>query len=235
MTEIKLKYGCNPYQKTARLLIDREPSPLQILNGNPGYINFLDAFSAWQLVKELASATSKTAAASFKHTSPAGAAITKPLTLEFLESQFIKPDDFSDAACAYIRARSCDRLSSFGDAVAVSCTVDRSLAKFLKNQVSNLIIAPAYDESALEILKSKQKGSYLILQIDKDYEPSALEKREFYGFTLLQDYNAAKIKKNLFNSIVSQNKKLSPAMIENLLVATITLKYTMIKFHLSGL
>ncbi len=215
---IHLKYGCNPHQGQATLAGDG----LQILNGTLGYINLLDALGAWQLVKELKSATGIASAASFKHLSPAGAAIAKPLDDTYCRSQFRTNTQLSSVATAYVRARGGDRMCSFGDAAAVSDPVDLSLAQVLQGEVSDLIIAPAYDPEALRILKRKKRGNYLILQMDPEYEPPALERRELYGFEFVPERNTAAITPQTFGSGVD----LSEAEVENLLVATIALKYT---------
>ena len=224
--EYKLRYGCNPHQKNAKFVIDRDPSPLKILNGNPGYINILDTLSAWQLVKELDDATGKASATSFKHVSPAGAAISGVLTGEFRKSQFITVDDLSPVATAYARARGGDRMCSYGDAAAVSRTVDLSLARLMKLEAIDSVIAPGYEPKALELLKTKKKGNLLLIKIKPDYEPDELEKRTFYGFQLLQNRNNRKISHKLFENIVSSNTDISPEEIESLIVATISLKYT---------
>jgi len=223
---LELKYGCNPYQKNANVLFNSPVSPLKVLNGTPSYINILDALAAWQLVKELKAATGIASAASFKHVSPAGAAIAKELDSTFLKSQFISETNLSPVSTAYIRARGGDRMCAFGDAAAVSETVDVSLANIIKSEVSDLIIAPSYDPEALNILKSKKKGSYLILQIDPAYEPGDIESKTVYGFTLQQSRNKATIDKNLFNTIVTANKNMSTEALQSLIVATIALKYT---------
>jgi len=223
---LELKYGCNPYQKNANVLFNSPVSPLKVLNGTPSYINILDALAAWQLVKELKAATGIASAASFKHVSPAGAAIAKQLDSTFLKSQFISETNLSPVSTAYIRARGGDRMCAFGDAAAVSETVDVSLANIIKSEVSDLIIAPDYDPEALKILKSKKKGSYLILQIDPAYEPADIESKTVYGFTLQQSRNKATIDKNLFNTIVTANKNMSTEALQSLIVATIALKYT---------
>jgi AICAR transformylase/IMP cyclohydrolase PurH len=222
---LELKYGCNPHQKNARVIFDGVP-PLKVLNGTPSYINILDAIAAWQLVKELKAATGIASAASFKHVSPAGAAIAKPLDSTFLKSQFVSQGNLSPASTAYLRARGGDRMCAFGDAAAVSETVDVSLANILKSEVSDLIIAPAYDPEALEILKAKKKGGYLILQMDKDYEPSEMETKCIYGITLQQPRNTALIDKDFFNNIITVNKNVSDEALQSLIVATIALKYT---------
>jgi AICAR transformylase/IMP cyclohydrolase PurH len=227
MSELELKYGCNPHQKNAKVTFDGV-SPLKVLNGTPSYINILDAMAAWQLVKELKAATGKASAASFKHVSPAGAAIAKPLDEAFLKSQFVTETNLSPVSTAYLRARGGDRLCAFGDAAAVSDKVDVTLANILKSEVSDLIIAPAYDADALEILKAKKKGGYLVLQIDADYEPGNLETKDVFGFTVQQARNKAIINKEFFNanSISTNNKVVTDNALESLLVATIALKYT---------
>jgi len=222
---IDLKYGCNPHQKPAQMQLP-DPSPLAILNGTPSMINILDALGAWQLARELKLATGLPGAASFKHTSPAGAAIARPLDEAFLASQFLSKEDLSPAAQAYVRARGGDRMCSFGDVAAVSEIVDESLARVLKREVSDLIIAPGYEPRALQSLKEKKKGSFLILQIDPDYEPPALESRQLFGFTLQQKRNDAKIVADLFKSPVTQKKEISAEALETLIVATVALKYT---------
>lgn len=223
--KLELKYGCNPHQKPAYLAFAGETSPLTVLNGAPGYINLLDAINAWQLVKELRAATGQPSAASFKHVSPAGAAIARPLTEAFIKSQMLRDTDLSPVATAYARARGADRMSSFGDAAAVSDTVDLSLAKLLSREVSDLIIAPSYEPDALELLKSKRNGSYLILQMDPDFEPPEIETRDVLGFTLSQCRNDAEITRDTFANVVSGDTP--PAdVLDTLIVATIALKYT---------
>jgi AICAR transformylase/IMP cyclohydrolase PurH len=222
----ELKYGCNPHQKPAYLSFDGDPSPLQALNGTPGYINVLDALGGWQLVRELRRATGKPSAASFKHVSPAGAAIARPLNEEFLKSQMLPDEPLSPVATAYARARGGDRMSSFGDAIAVSDPVDVSLVRLIRREVSDLIIAPGYEPEALEILKSKRGGGYRILQIDPDYEPPEMESRDVFGFTLEQLRNTATIDADLFRNIVSKAKEVPEDVLETLIVATIALKYT---------
>jgi AICAR transformylase/IMP cyclohydrolase PurH len=216
MSRITLKYGINPHQ--AHAVVSHPAEPLTVLNGNPGYINLLDALTAWQLVIEMRAATGKASAASFKHLSPAGAAIEKPLTDDYLASQFLPKRDYSPVATAYARARGGDRMCSFGDAVAVSETVDVSLANLLKAEVSDLIIAPGYEPEALKILAAKKGGNYLVLQMDPAYAPPAIETRELFGFTFEQDRNNAVISAGLFAG--------APAgTVETLVVATLALKY----------
>lgn len=220
-----LKYGLNPHQHPAKLVLP-DPSPLKILNGQPGYINLLDALGAYQLARELKAATGVPGAASFKHTSPAGAAIAKPLTETYLTSQFLNKKDLSPVATAYLRARGGDRMSSFGDVAAVSEIVDVPLANVLRRETSDLLIAPGYEPKALEILKAKKQGGYLILQIDPDYEPPPVERRMLYGFQMEQPRNDTAITQDLFTHIVSADKKLPEDARDTLIVATIALKYT---------
>ena len=225
--EIELKYGCNPHQGQAKLIVpDTEPPPLVMLNGKPGYINLLDALGAWQLVRELRQATGKPGAASFKHVSPAGAAIARPLEEAFRKGQFLEDEELSPVATAYVRARGGDRMSSFGDVAAVSDTVDVSLAKVLAREVSDLIVAPGYEPEALEILKAKRGGKFLVLQADPDYEPPAVESRQLYGFTLQQERNAARITTDMFAKAVTPGATVPEDIAETLAVATISLKYT---------
>ncbi|MDD3294834.1 MAG: phosphoribosylaminoimidazolecarboxamide formyltransferase [Geobacteraceae bacterium] len=223
--EIELKYGCNDHQAPA-CLVAPDNSDFQVLNGKPSYINILDALGAWQLARELKMATGKPGAASFKHTSPAGAAIAGPLSDTYRASQFLSSGDLSSVATAYVRARGGDRMCSFGDVVAVSDVVDLSLARILKTEVSDLIIAPGFEPAALEILKAKKQGTYLVLQIDPDYEPPEIEQREVFGFTLQQKRNTVRISEALFRNVVTTNKTIQPDMMESLIVATIALKYT---------
>lgn len=222
---LELKYGCNPHQKPARLLFEGEPSPLQVLNGTPGYINLLDAFGAWQLVRDMRRATGLPSAASFKHVSPAGAAVARPLSEEFGRSQMLPQEELSPVATAYARARGGDRMSSFGDAVAVSDVVDVSLARLLKREVSDLIIAPGYDAEALRILQSKKAGGYRILQIDPAYEPPEMEGRDVFGFRLEQRRNVARIDADLFRNVVTRRTDIPREAMETLIVATIALCY----------
>ena len=220
---MKLKYGCNPHQKANLTFAGN--SPLQILNGCPGYINILDALSAWQLVKEMKRSTGIASATSFKHVSPAGAAIAKPLDDNFIKSQFIPEGNYSKIATAYIRARSCDRVSSYGDAIAVSEKVDISLANYIKAQVSDLIIAPEYEIEALEILKSKKNGKYLILKINKDYDAPNIEKRTIFGFSLQQETNNIQINETFFKKNLP-NKNIANDALLNLIIGNIVLKHT---------
>ena len=222
---LELKYGCNPHQKPARLLFQGEPSPLQVLNSTPGYINLLDAFGAWQLVRDMRRATGLPSAASFKHVSPAGAAVARPLGDGFRRSQMLPEEELSPVAIAYARARGGDRMSSFGDAVAVSDPVDVSLAQLLKREVSDLIIAPSYDAEALRILQSKKGGGYRILQIDPVYEPPDMEGRDVFGFRLEQRRNTARIDADLFRKVVTRRTDIPREAMETLIVATIALCY----------
>jgi phosphoribosylaminoimidazolecarboxamide formyltransferase/IMP cyclohydrolase len=223
--DIELKYGLNPHQGSARLTISADPSPLTLLNGKPGYINLLDAFGAWQLAKELKAATGLPGAASFKHVSPAGAAIGRPLSDEFRKAAMIGDEEYSPVAAAYLRARGGDRMSSFGDAAAVSDVVDASLARAVAREVSDMIIAPGYEPEALEILRAKKGGNYLVLQIDPGYEPPAVESRDAYGFVLQEQRNTAKITKEMFARTVT-GEPVPDDIQETLAVATIALKYT---------
>ncbi len=226
MSILELKYGCNPHQKNAKVLFGGREMPLKVLNGKPSYINILDALSAWQLVKELKDATGIESAASFKHTSPAGAAIAKPLTETYRKSQFIDTADLSPVSTAYVRARGGDRMCAFGDAAAVSGKADAVLAEILKTEVSDLIIAPGYDPETLKILKTKKNGGYLILEMDPGYDGPEIETRELFGFKLQQNRNTVKIDQNFFKNIVTKNKDLSRDILQTLIVATIALKYT---------
>jgi len=223
--EIKLKYGLNPQQGRARVVMEGA-APLEVVNGNPSYINVLDALQGWQLVRELKEATGKAAAASFKHVSPAGAAVARPLSNEFRRCQFLPQEDLSPVAQAYARARGGDRLSSFGDFVAVSETVDASLARIIAREVGDGIIAPGFDEDALDILKGKVKGAYRIFRIDPSYEPDGVEYRDVFGLRLEEERNTARITPALFEKVVTQKKDIPDDVLETLLVATITLKYT---------
>ncbi|NLE24454.1 MAG: phosphoribosylaminoimidazolecarboxamide formyltransferase [Clostridiaceae bacterium] len=226
MGELIIKYGCNPHQKPSRVYINNGELPFSILNGTPSYINFADALNAWQLVKELKEATGLPAATSFKHVSPAGAAVANPLSDALKKAYHVEGLNLSPVATAYARARGADRVSSFGDFIAISDTVDLDTAKLLSKEVSDGIIAPDYDEEALEILKSKKKGGYVIMKMDPEYKAEEIERREIFGITLEQLRNNAIISKDTFNKIVTQNKDITPEGIRDLLIATITLKYT---------
>jgi len=230
MKEFELKYGCNPNQKPASIsMSDGSELPIEILGGRPGYINFLDAFNSWQLVKELSDATGLPAATSFKHVSPTSAAVAIPMCDVIKKACFvddIEGVDDSAMATAYGRARGTDRMSSFGDWVALSDICDEITASILKREVSDGIIAPGYTEKALDILREKKKGSYNIVKIDKDYIPNPIENKQVYGITFTQGRNDFRIDKTLFNNIVTRNKSLSEEAIRDLMVSLITLKYT---------
>ena len=228
MTELELKYGCNPNQKPARIYRrDGGELPIEVLNGRPGYINFLDAFNSWQLVRELRAATGLPAAASFKHVSPAGAAIGLPLSETERKIYFAEDAAaLTPVACAYIRARGADRLCSYGDWAALSDVCDEATARYLKNEVSDGIIAPGYTPAALEILKSKKKGNYNIVRIDPEYVPAALETRDVFGVTFAQGRSDAEITAALLGNIVTDNKRLPDEAKLDMLTAMITLKYT---------
>ncbi len=228
MKEIQLKYGCNPNQKPSRIyMADGSELPVTVLNGNPGYINFLDAFNGWQLVKELKAATGLPAATSFKHVSPAGAAVGRPLSETLAKIYWV--DDLGELtplAAAYARARGADRMSSFGDFIALSDECDACTARMIKREVSDGVIAPGYSEEALTILKEKKKGGYNVIQIDSDYVPKALEVKDVYGITFEQGRNELHIDKDFFNEVVTQNKELSDDAKMDLAISLITLKYT---------
>ena len=228
MKELALKYGCNPNQKPSRLFMeDGSDLPVTVLNGRPGYINFMDAFNSYQLVKELKEATGLPAAASFKHVSPAGAAVGLPLSDVEKQIYFVEDtQELTPIACAYIRARGADRLCSYGDWAALSDVCDAATAAYLKAEVSDGIIAPGYTEEALAILKTKKKCSYNIIAIDPDYTPDPLERRRIYGVTFEQGRNDLKITKDDLSNIVSQNKDLPESAKIDLVTALITLKYT---------
>ncbi len=225
MKEFELKYGCNPNQKPSRIFMEKGELPIEILSGRPGYINFLDALNSWQLVKELKEALKLPAAASFKHVSPAGAAVGLPLTEE-LKKAYFAPDELSPLACAYARARGTDRMSSFGDWIALSDKCDVSTAMLIKTAVSDGIIAPDYDEEALEILKSKRKGNYNIVKIDPSYKPEPIERKQVFGITFEQGRNEFKIDEALLSNIVTKNKNLPDSAKRDLIISLITLKYT---------
>ena len=228
MKELALKYGCNPNQKPSRLFMeDGGDLPVTVLNGRPGYINFMDAFNSYQLVKELKAATGLPAAASFKHVSPAGAAVGLPLSEVEKQIYFVEDtQELTPIACAYIRARGADRLCSYGDWAALSDICDAATAAYLKAEVSDGIIAPGYTDEALAILKTKKKGNYNVIQIDPDYTPDPVERRRIYGVTFEQGRNNLKITKDELNNIVSQNKDLPESAKIDLVTALITLKYT---------
>ena len=226
MKELELKYGCNPNQKPARVYMKDGELPIQILNGKAGYINLLDAFNSWQLVKELKEATGLPSAASFKHVSPAGAAVYVPLDETLEKIYFTEGLKLSPIAVAYVRARGSDRMSSYGDFAALSDECDESCARYLSREVSDGVIAPSYTKEALEILKKKKKGNYLIIQIDPDYVPNEIETKEVFGITFEQGRNNAKITEDLFEDIPTQNKELPKGAKRDLLISMITLKYT---------
>ncbi len=230
MNEFSLKYGCNPNQKPARIFMaDGGALPVEILNGRPGYINFLDAFNSWQLVKEIKENTGLTAATSFKHVSPTSAAVGKKLSEQLKKSCFvddIEGLDDSPLACAYARARGTDRMSSFGDWIALSDECDETTAKIIAREVSDGIIAPAYSQKALEILKAKRKGAYNIVKIDKDYVPAEIERKQVFGVTFEQGRNNFRIDEELLKNIVTQNKDLPHDKAIDLIISLITLKYT---------
>ena len=228
MNELELKYGCNPNQKPAKIFMkDGSDLPVEVLNGRPGFINFLDAFNSWQLVKELKEATGLPSAASFKHVSPAGAAVGKPLTDIDRQIYFVDANaKLSPIACAYIRARGTDRLSSYGDWAALSDTCDAATAAYLKEEVSDGIIAPDYTPEALEILKTKKKGGYNVVKIDPNYVPAAQELKDVFGITFEQGHNNFKIDRSLLENIVSKNKELPDDAAIDMIVSLITLKYT---------
>jgi AICAR transformylase/IMP cyclohydrolase PurH len=230
MQELKLKYGCNPNQSPARIYMPRGGKlPVQVLNGAPGYINFLDALNAWQLVKALKEATGLPAAASFKHVSPAGAAVGLPLSPALKQACFVDDTpglDDSPLACAYARARGADRLCSFGDFIALSDICDLTTARLIAREVSDGVIAPGFTPEALAVLGAKRGGKYSVIQIDPEYAPEALERRQVFGITLEQGFNKAVIDETLLKNIVTKNKELPESAVRDLLVALITLKYT---------
>ena len=228
MKELELKYGCNPNQKPSRIYMENGELPIQVLNGKPGYINFLDAFNGWQLVSELKKATGLPAAASFKHVSPAGAAVGLPLS--DVERKIYWVDDmdmeFTPLANAYARARGADRMSSFGDFISLSDVCDKATAMIIKREVSDGVIAPGYTDEALEILKAKKKGHYNVIQIDTDYVPAKVEHKEVFGITFEQGRNELVIDEHFFDNVVTENKEIPDAAKRDLAIAMITLKYT---------
>ena len=226
MKELELKYGCNPNQKPARIYMEEGELPVTVLNGKPGYINFLDALNSWQLVKELKEATGLPAAASFKHVSPAGAALGLPLDDTLKKMYFCEGLELSPLACAYARARGADRMSSFGDWIALSDECDESTAKVIQHEVSDGIIAPGYTPAALEILKSKRKGGYNIVQIDASYVPAAIEHKQVFGITFEQGRNDLRIGEDMLENLVTENKTLTAEQKRDLVLCLITLKYT---------
>lgn len=228
MNEMELKYGCNPNQKPSRIYLENERElPVTVLNGKPGYINFLDAFNGWQLVKELKEATGLPAATSFKHVSPAGAAVGLPLTETLAKIYWVEDlGELSPLACAYARARGADRMSSFGDFIALSDVCDEDTARLIKREVSDGVIAPGYTDKALELLKAKKKGGYNIIQIDPEYVPDPVEKKQVFGVTFEQGRNELKVDDALLSNLVTENKELPEAALTDMKIALITLKYT---------
>ena len=228
MNEIQLKYGCNPNQKPSRIYMeDGSDLPVKVLNGKPGYINFLDAFNGWQLVKELKAATGLPAATSFKHVSPAGAAVGLPLTDTLAKIYWVDDlGELSPLACAYARARGADRMSSFGDFIALSDVCDADTARLIKREVSDGVIAPGYTDEAMELLLAKKKGNYNIIQIDENYVPAEIERKQVYGVTCEQGRNELKIDKDLLSNFVTKNKDLPEQAEIDMKIALITLKYT---------
>lgn len=226
MTELELKYGCNPNQKPARIFMQEGDLPVTVLSGKPGYINFLDAFNSWQLVKELKEATGLPAAASFKHVSPAGAALGLPLDDALRQMYFVGEIPLTPLACAYARARGADRMSSFGDWAALSDVCDQATALLLQHEVSDGVIAPGYTDAALAILKTKKKGNYNIVQIDPAYVPAPVEHKDVFGVTFEQGRNNFKIDESLLTNVVTENKALTQEQKRDLLLCLITLKYT---------
>ena len=230
MNEIQLKYGCNPNQKPSRIYMEEgKDLPIKVLSGKPGYINFLDAFNGWQLVRDLKKATGLPAATSFKHVSPAGASVGLPLTETLAKIYWVDDmnwKEFSPLACAYARARGADRMSSFGDFISLSDVCDVDTAKLIKREVSDGVIAPGYEPEALEILKEKKKGNYNVIQIDPDYVPDPIEHKEVFGITFEQGRNELKIDNDFFSNIVTENKELTDQAKIDLAISMITLKYT---------
>ena len=228
MNEIQLKYGCNPNQKPSRIYMeDGSELPVSVLNGKPGYINFLDALNGWQLVKELKEATGLPAATSFKHVSPAGAAVGLPLSDKLAKIYWVDDlGELSPLACAYARARGADRMSSFGDFISLSDVCDADTARLIKREVSDGVIAPGYEPEALEILKSKKNGNYNVIQIDPDYVPEELERKQVFGVVFEQGHNNLKIDKEMLKNIVTENKDLTEEAAMDLVISLITLKYT---------
>lgn len=224
--EIALKYGCNPNQKPSRIYVEDGELPVTVLNGKPGYINFLDALNSWQLVKELKEATGLPSAASFKHVSPAGAAVGLPLSETDRKIYFVDDEELSPIACAYVRARGADRMSSYGDWAALSDVCDADTARLLKREVSDGVIAPGFTEEALEILRQKKKGNYNVVQIDPDYVPEEIEHKQVFGITFEQGRNNIKIDESLLTNIISENKNLPESAKRDLMIALIALKYT---------
>lgn len=224
--ELELKYGCNPNQKPSRIFMQEGELPIQVLNGRPGYINFLDAFNSWQLVKELKEATGLPAAASFKHVSPAGAAVAVEMSDTLKKIYFVDDAKLSPLATAYARARGADRMSSYGDFIALSDVCDEETAFLINREVSDGVIAPGYTNKALEILKNKRKGTYNVIQIDPSYKPDPIERKQVYGITFEQGRNEIKIDESLFQEFPTKQKSFTAEAKRDLLIALITLKYT---------
>ena len=227
MNELELKYGCNPNQKPSRIFMENGADlPIEVLNGKPGYINFLDAFNSWQLVSELKAATGLPAAASFKHVSPAGAAVATELSDTLKKIYFVDDLELSPIASAYAKARGADRMSSFGDFIALSDICDTDTARLIKREVSDGVIAPGYTDEALELLKQKKKGAYNIIQIDPSYQPAPIERKQVYGITFEQGRNELDINGDLLSNIVTVNKEIPESALIDMKIALITLKYT---------
>ena len=226
MTELELKYGCNPNQKPSRIFMQEGELPIEVLGGRPGYINFLDAFNSWQLVKELKEATGIPAAASFKHVSPAGAALAIPMDDVLKKIYFVDDMELTPMATAYARARGADRMSSYGDWIALSDTCDAATAKLIAREVSDGIIAPDYTEEALEILRSKRKGGYNVVKIDPNYVPAPIERKDVFGITFEQGRNEYKIDESLFTNFPTAKKDIPAEALRDLIISLITLKYT---------
>ncbi|EQJ10941.1 phosphoribosylaminoimidazolecarboxamide formyltransferase [Clostridioides difficile] len=224
--ELELKYGCNPNQKPSKIYMKNGELPIEVLNGKPGYINFLDAFNSWQLVKELKEATGLPAATSFKHVSPAGAAVGVPLSDTLKQIYFVDDLELSPLACAYAMARGADRMSSYGDFIALSDVCDKETATIIAREVSDGIIAPGYTDEALEILKGKRKGNYNIVKIDENYTPEPIETKDVYGITFEQGRNEILINEDLLKDIPTDNKIFTDSAKRDLIIALITLKYT---------
>ena len=226
MNEMQLKYGCNPNQKPSRVFMENGDLPFEVICGRPGYINLLDALNGWQLVKELKKATGLPAATSFKHVSPAGAAVGLPLSDTLKKIYFVDDVELTPLANAYARARGADRMSSFGDFIALSDVCDKATALLIKKEVSDGVIAPGYTDEALEILKAKKKGNYNIIKIDENYKPAEIERKQVFGVTFEQGRNELDINDELLGNIVTNNKELSDEAKRDLKIALITLKYT---------
>ncbi len=226
LNEMVLRYGCNPHQVPARIYMKEGNLPFNVLNGSPGYINMLDALNSWQLVKELKQVLNLPAAASFKHISPAGAAVGIPLTDSLKKSYFVEDLEMSPLSIAYARARGADRVSSYGDCVALSDIVDVPTARLINREVSDIVIAPGYEEKALDILKKKKDSKYVVIEIDPDYEPGEVESREVYGIQFDQKRNNLKITRELLTNVVTDNKEIPPDAVIDLIVCTTAVKYT---------